>query len=373
MILWYKKLEINLYNLKKNLQALKKFLSSDIKILPVIKNDAYGHGLIEVAKTLSEENVFGFGLSEPLEAYYLRKAGFVHPILLLSGFEKDWISEMRSLKIIPVVTNMKQFEWLSKFTKEKLIKWEFHLKIDTGMHRFGLPVEEIKQFIEKLKNTPQLQLTGIMTHFSAAEHPDSEITQFQLKLFKKSLKLFYKYKIFPKYVHFANSAGIIFFSEKGNLVRPGISLFGSYPCNEAYKYIKLFPVMTLKSKIVEIKKLKKGESAGYGPTFYAKKDTILGLIPVGYGDGYLRSLSNKGFAYYRNKRVPVVGTISMKALYIDLNEIENPKIGEEVILLGGKNNEVPADELAQLAGTISYEIFCSIGKSIPKEYKTEKC
>jgi len=151
-------------------------------------------------------------------------------------------------------------------------------------------------------------------------------------------------------------------------VRPGISLYGGYPNFKARELIKLYPVMTLKSRIVEIKRLKKGEYAGYGPNFKAKKATILGLVPVGYGDGYLRSLSDKGFAWCKGKRVAVVGNISMKALYLDITELENPQIGDEVILLGGKNEEVSADELASLAGTISYELFCNLGKSIPREY-----
>jgi len=321
-----------------------------------------------VAKALSEEGIFGFGLSEPEEASVLRKNGFSQPILFLSGFEKDWLPEMYNLKVIPVVTNFNTFEWLKEFVKKNNIKWEFHLKLDTGMHRFGLDFSELDQFIEKLKNFPLLQLTGLMTHLSCAENPEHELTQIQLKKLKEALEKFKNNKIIPKYIHFANSGGIIFLPEKGNLVRPGISLYGGYPDFKARELIKLYPVMTLKSRIVEIKKLKKGEYAGYGPNFKAKKATNLGLVPVGYGDGYLRSLSNKGFAWCKGKRVAVVGNISMKALYLDITELENPQIGDEVILLGGKNEEVPADELASLAGTISYELFCNLGKSIPREY-----
>ena len=336
--------------------------------MPVIKNDAYGHGLLEVAKTLSEEGIFGFGLSEPEEASVLRKNGFSQPILFLSGFEKDWLPEMYNLKVIPVVTNFNTFEWLKEFVKKNNIKWEFHLKLDTGMHRFGLNFSELDQLIEKLKNFPPLKLTGLMTHLSCAENPEHELTQIQLKKIKEALEKLKNNKIIPKYVHFANSGGIIFLPEKGNLVRPGISLYGGYPNFKARELLKLYPVMTLKSRIVEIKRLKKGEYAGYGPNFKAKKATNLGLVPVGYGDGYLRSLSNKGFAWCKGKRVAIVGNISMKALYLDITELENPQIGDEVILLGGKNEEVPADELASLAGTISYELFCNLGKSIPREY-----
>ena len=324
---------------------------------------------MEIAKVLAKEGVFGFGLSEPEEALILRNNGFSQPILLLSGFEKDWLPEMYNLKITPVVTNLFTLEWLCEFVKKKNLKWEFHLKVDTGMHRFGLNLKDLNTFIEKIKKFSLLKLTGVMTHFSCSENLEHELTQLQLKNLKKVLEKLKINKILPKYVHFANSGGIIFLPEKGNLVRPGISLYGSYPCYKAKELIKLYPVMTLKSKIAEIKRIKKGDYAGYGPNFKAKKNTILGLIPVGYGDGYLRSLSNKGFAYYKGKRVSVIGNVSMKALYLNLTEIESPKIGDDIILLGGENGEVPVDELANLAGTISYELFCSLGKTIPKEYK----
>lgn len=335
----------------------------------MIKNDAYGHGLIEVAKALSMEGVFGFGISEIFEAQLLRRAGFIHPLILLSGFERDWLPEIKNLRVIPTVTNLLQLEWLIDFTLKKGISLEFHLKLETGMHRFGLPLEELETLFIKLKENPQLQLTGVMTHLASAENPESELYQEQIENFKRALEILLKAGFSPKYIHFCNSAGLIFNKGYlGNLVRPGIALYGAYPSNKARAYIKLKPVMTLKSKIIEIKSVKKGKSAGYGPTFIAKRDTLLGIVPVGYGDGYPRILSNKGFAVIRKKRVPVVGTISMKALFLDLTELESPKLGEEVILLGGEKEEAPADELAQLANTISYELFCNLGRAIPRRY-----
>ncbi|WP_083960770.1 alanine racemase [Thermodesulfobacterium hveragerdense] len=368
---WYKKLEISLENIKKNLRALESFLPKGTKVLPVIKSDAYGHGLIEVAKILSEEDVWGFGLSEPQEAFLLRQAGFNQPLLLLSGFEKTWLTYMFELEITPVVTSFESLEWLEEEAKKRQQKVAFHLKVDTGMHRFGLDIEDLPKFIEKIKNTDFLFLTGLMTHLSCSEKPDSELTQLQLANFKKALELLKQNNLNPTFIHFANSGGIIFLSEKGNLVRPGVSLYGGYPDLSARDKIKLHPVMTLRSRIVELKRLRKGEYAGYGPTFKAERETLLGVVPVGYGDGYLRSLGNKGFAFFRNQRVKVVGTISMKALYVDLTWVESPQVGEEVILLGGKNREVPAEELAALGGTICYELFCSLGRSIPREYRQD--
>jgi len=366
---WSKTLEINLSNLRKNLQSIRKLLPEGVAILPVIKNDAYGHGLLETARVLAEEKVWGFGLSEPYEALILRKAGFIHPIILLSGFEKDWLLEMLHLRLTPVVVNLDSFFHLKEFCLRKGVSLEFHLKAETGMNRFGFPFEALDTLIKELKENPYLKLVGLMTHLSASEDPDSNYTQTQLENFKKFLQALKASGITPKYVHFCNSGGIIFLSEKGNLVRPGIAIYGGYPSFKARAFLKLYPVMTFKSRIVEIKKLKPGDFAGYGPTLISKKKTTLGIVPVGYGDGYPRALSNRGFASCLGRRVPVVGTISMKALYIDLTELAEAKVGDEVILLGGPNNEVPADELAQLADTISYELFCQIGRANQRIYR----
>lgn len=284
---------------------------------------------------------------------------------------------MFALNITPVITNKENLEYLIEFVeknKEKVFskcnKVSIHLKVETGMHRFGIDLDEIEEVLHKIERYNFFEISGVMTHFSCSEKPDSEITKLQLLNFKNVVEKIRKRGIKPKYIHFANSGGIIYFKDKGNLVRPGIALYGGYPDLDSRKKLKLYPVMTLRSRIVEIKKLKKGETAGYGPTFVAKKNTVLGIVPIGYADGYFRALSNKGFAFCKHKKVRVVGTVSMKALYLDLTEVENVQKGDEVILLGGPNNEVPADEIASLAGTISYEIFCSFGRAIPKKCKT---
>ncbi len=364
---FYKVLYINIQNLKKNYKNLKN-LAPECKFLPVIKNDGYGHGLIPVARALSEEGVFGFGLFELEEALLLRKHGFIHPLLLLSGFEKSWLEDMYAFRIIPVITSFEELFALKDFLLKKSGKMEVHLKINTGMNRFGFNLEELPQIIEFLKENPFISPAGLMSHLSASEK-DEEFTQDQLKNFNQALSVFEKAGISFKFVHIANSGALIFKRFIGNMVRPGISLFGSYPSFKARNYVKLYPVMTFETEIIKIRKLKKGESLGYGNEFVAQKDMTIGILPVGYGDGYPFSLSNKGFAYLRGKRVPVVGRVCMKCIFIDLTEIENPDPGERVILLGGKEEEkVPIDELASLASTISYEIFCNLGKSIKRVY-----
>ena len=274
---------------------------------------------------------------------------------------------MFNLRITPVIASLNEAVWCAEFFKKKNAEGVVHLKVDTGMHRFGIEEKDIDSVVNILKEA-NVKIEGIMTHLACSEEPESELTQVQLRTLKKFVEHLRSLGIFPEYVHFANTGGIIFLREKGNLVRPGIGLFGGYPSKKAMELIKLYPVMSLYSRIVEIKELKPGERAGYGGAFRAERKTLLGLVPVGYGDGYPRILGGKGFASVKGKRVKVVGRVSMKALYIDVTDVPGVKKGDEVILLGGENSEVPADELAEVAKTISYELFCNLGRGIKREY-----
>ncbi len=370
-IRWSRWLEIDLAALRENLRALKGLLSEGTAILAVIKSEAYGHGLVEVARVLSQEGVYGFGLSEPEEAFRLRRAGLALPLILLSGFEPDWLPEILQLRIIPAVASLRMLEAAAEFTRRKGVFLEIHLKIDTGMHRFGLEPEDLPKVLKILQENPQLKAVGLMTHLACAEKPEDPLTHKQLVLFKEIKKSLQKALPSLRYFHAANSAGIIFLrGAEGNLVRPGISLYGSYPSFRARARVKLKPVMTLKARIVETKKLKAGESVGYGPLYRAHSPRRVALVPVGYDDGYPRSLSNRGFAWLRGRRIPVIGAVSMRCLTLDVTEIEDGgHPGEEVILLGGPAEEVPVDELAELAGTISYEILCALGRRLKRVYR----
>lgn len=371
MIRWSRWVEIDLWALRVNFRALRALLSPKIAILPVIKSEAYGHGLLEVARVLAEEGAYGFGLSEPEEALRLRKAGLALPILLLSGFEKDWLPDIYQLRIIPVVVSVEMLEELGKFLQRKGLSMEFHLKINTGMNRFGIDPEELPRVFEILSKNPHLKLSGVMSHLACAEKPDDPLTQEQQRCFLEVKQVILSQGLKPRFFHLANSAGLIFLrGALGNMVRPGISLYGSYPSFKARAYVKLKPVMTFKARILQVRSLKKGAALGYGPLYRAPSERRVALVPVGYDDGYLRSLSHKGFAWLRGRRVPVVGAISMRCLTLDVSEIENEILpGEEVILLGGPKEEVPVDELAELAGTISYEILCAIGRRNQRVYR----
>ncbi len=352
------------------MRALKRLLSPKVAILPIVKSDAYGHGLIPIARVLAKEGVYGFGVSEISEGLKLKEANINLPILLISGFEKDWLPEIVEYKFIPVVTEIWQLKLLASYTSNKGIRFSFHLKVDTGMNRFGLLEEEFEQALEILDKNPQLKLEGLMSHLCCSEKPDDPITIKQLSRFDLFKQKLIKYGFRPKYFHIANSGGIIFLPKSHyNMVRPGIAIYGSYPTLDVEKKIELLPVMNLYSRIISLKTLKPGYVLGYGPIFRAKNCIKIALVPVGYEDGYLRSLSNRGFAVIKGKRVPVIGAVSMKCIFLDVSNIPDVKLGENVILLGGPNREVPAEELASKAGTISYELFCLLGRQIIKIYK----
>ncbi len=356
--------------LRRNLQALKNLLAPEVALLPIIKSDAYGHGLLPVARVLAEEGVYGFGLSEVSEALRLREAGLDLPIILISGFERHWLPEIIHHRFIPVITDLWQLEALASYTTSRGSPCVLHLKVNTGMNRFGLQEEEFERALRLLLKYPQLRLEGLMSHLCCSERPKDPITKEQLVRFEYFRTRLKREGFRPKFFHLANSGGIIFLPQaRYNMVRPGIALFGAYPAPEGEKKIKLFPVMTFYSRILSIKKIKAGEYLGYGPLFKAQRPMKIALVPVGYEDGYLRALSNKGFAVVRGQRVPVIGAVSMKCLFLDVTSMEDLSLGEKIILLGGPRREVPAEELAERAGTISYELFCLIGQRALRIYK----
>nr|WP_281167642.1 alanine racemase [Thermodesulfatator atlanticus] len=354
--------------LKANLASLKKITGPEVKFLPVIKSEAYGHGLVPVARTLASEGIYGFGLSDLDEALRIREAGLALPILLLSGFEPAWLPEIVRLKVIPAVIDLYQLKLLADFARNQGKSIPFHLKIDTGMGRFGILPEELPKALEIIKTSPRLRLEGIMSHLSCAEKPASDLTIKQKRVFRETLEKLTSKGVQPRFIHLANSAALILSKDAHyNLVRPGLALYGAYPFPEKKNYLKLKPVMTAKARILSVKKIKARGAIGYGPLFTAPKNMEIALVPVGYDDGYLRSLSNTGFGWIKGKRVPLVGAVSMRAIAFDVTGL-NVVPGDEIILLGGPNSEVPAEELAARGKTIPYELFCLLGRCSLKIY-----
>ncbi len=325
--------------------------------------------MIPVAKVLASEGVYGFGLSDLEEVQKIREAGLALPIILLSGFEPAWLPEIIRLRVIPAVVDLHQLHLLADFTRRQGKKLSLHLKIDTGMNRLGISLSELDQALSLIEDNPQLELAGVMSHLAAGEHPRSKISRRQKELFKEALCKIKRRGFEPRFIHLANSAATILDPKaRYNLVRPGLALYGVYPCPEAREKIKLKPVMTYKARILSVKKIGKGEGVGYGPLYQSQAPMKLALVPVGYDDGYLRALSNRGFAWLKGKRVPVVGAVSMRCTAFDVSAVPEVSPGDEILLLGGREKEVPVEELAARAGLISYELLCLLGNKVSKIY-----
>lgn len=357
--------EIDLAALRGNLREIKSYLSrkkSQTKIIAIVKADAYGHGAKEVSLTLESEGVYCFGVAFFEEALALRESGISLPILLLFDREVEGVFKYR---LTPVVFDFKQAQELSKEAKRRGETLSVHIKVETGMGRIGIH-REIFDTIERISKLENLKIEGIMSHLSEAENP--VWTEIQLRRFREVKEWAERVGI-RAYYHIANSLGILTDGAIFDAIRPGIALYGyGIPEMEREK-IRLKPVMTVKTKLLDIRRLPKGSPISYGRTFITNRDSVVGVVPVGYADGYFRSLSNRASMLVRGKRVPVIGRVCMDLTMIDLTELEEVEVGDEVVILGHSGNStVTAEDLADWANTISYEVLTSIGSKAKKKY-----
>jgi alanine racemase len=365
--------EINLANLAFNFNSAKKFIGANINYMAVVKADGYGHGAVECAKKLESIGVEWLGVALPEEGLELRANKIKLPILSLGGF---WSGQEKLLieeKLTPVIYRLEQAENLNRAAQEKGVVVNVHIKIDTGMGRIGVRVDEVKNFVERLKNFRNLNIQGIMTHFAAADNlQENEFTNLQIKRFEDVLKIFAENRIEPTFRDLANSPGaVVHENSLGNMVRLGGILYGlgDDVLPAGVDKPELRPVMSVHTRISQLKKVPKGESIGYSRTFMTNKDSLIATIPIGYQDGFARSLSNCGRVIINNCFAPVVGRVSMDWTIVDVTSVPNVKVDDEVIIIGSNNGlSITAEELARKTGTISYEITCRINYRISKKY-----
>lgn len=361
------KAEINLQALIDNFNTIKSYLKSKqrhTKIIAVVKADAYGHGAEEVSKALETQGVDFLGVAFFEEALALRESGIKSPILLLFDREINGVFEQN---LIPVIFDLKQAQELSKEAVRRGRVLPVHLKIETGMGRMGIH-GDIFSIIEKIASLENIKIEGIMSHLSEAEN--QEWTMSQVKRFREIKEWAERIGINACY-HIANSAGLLYEKAIFDAVRPGIALYG-YGLNSSAgekNPISLKPSMTVKSKLLDIRRLPRGVPISYGRTYVTERDSIIGVVPIGYADGYLRSLSNRAYMIVRGKKAPVIGRVCMDLTMIDLTEIREAEVDDEVIILGNSGDAlITADDLAQWAGTISYEVLTSLGNRAKKKY-----
>lgn len=362
-----------------NIAEMKRCIRQETKILAVIKTDAYGHGAIPIAKELENvDYVYGYAVATAEEALDLRKNQIEKPILILGYTFSGSYEELIKNEISMAVFRLDSFIEIEKVAKKIGKKACVHIKVDTGMGRIGvLPDERGLEFAGKVIQSENVKLDGIFTHFAKADEANKDFTFEQLEKFERFVKKVeetYSYSIPLK--HVSNSAGIIDIKEANlDLVRAGIILYGLWPSDEVCKErICLKPALSLYSTVVYLKEVKKGTTISYGGTFVAQKEMKVATIPVGYGDGYPRSLSGKGYVLIRGQKARILGRVCMDQFMVDVTEIEGVEMGDKVTLIGKDAKEcITVENLGALADKFNYEFVCGLSKRIPRTFvKDEK-
>ncbi len=359
--------QVDLSAIRHNFKVLKR---NAVEILPVIKADAYGHGMIAVAQELDGLGVKIFGVSDLCEGRELRIKGFKNDILLLESPLPALAADVVKYHLIPCVCTMDLASALNKEAAKYKEKVKVHIKVDTGMGRLGVWHKDAFEFIRLVASFPNLVIDGIFTHFPLSDI-DSKFTQQQLKDFAALIDSLGELKKTIRYFHAANSMGLSAYQDSIlNLARPGLMLYGLYPREDLRKKIKLKPVMSVKTHVLFVKTLEKGRGVSYGHTYVAKRNMKVATLAIGYSDGYFRCLSNKACVLIHAKRCPVLGNVTMDQIIVDVSKVKSPvRIGDLAIVLGSdKNENISAEELGRKAGTINYEIVCNLGNRLEREY-----
>lgn len=364
---------IDLSAVEENVRQIKAHLSSGVKIIPVVKMDGYGHGAVEIAELLEEEEaVWGYAVATVEEACELRRSGRKKPVLVLGAvFPGQW-ETMLEYHIQATVFEEQTAVRMSELAVKKNTVFPIHIKIDTGMNRIGIRAEEqALETIRKITSLPGIKTEGVYTHFARADETDKTSAHKQAKRFLEVVEQIKTELGQDLLVHCANSAAIMDLPQYHmDAVRAGIILYGLRPSDQVNtKDFLLSPVLSLKSTVTYVKELKKGDEVSYGGTFRADRPMRIATIPVGYGDGYPRSLSNKGYVLIDGKRAPVCGRICMDQFMVDVSRIPSAEAGSEVTLIGKENGaQITVEELSELCGRFNYEFVCNLGKRIPRVF-----
>lgn len=365
--------EINIDALKYNVENIRKITNPDAKLMAVVKADAYGHGYKRCCEALLESGVDCFAVAMASEAVQIRRAGIKTPVLILGATLPEEADAIVEYDLMPNVYN---YEFAKKISDSAVSKNKFvkiHLKIDTGMSRLGFVAGEdngrIIEEIIRISKLPNIEIEGIFSHFACSDEKDPEYTYAQFDRFMKLICELEKEGIKIPCRHIANSGAIIMYPEMHlDMVRAGIILYGYHPSQEVDKEkLPLEPVMSLKTRITQVKESERDIGVSYGKTYITDKKTKIATIPVGYADGYSRCLSHKAKVEIGGELCDTIGRICMDQCMIDVTNVNNISIGDEVILFGDK--KITADSIAGWMNTISYEVLCLVSKRIPRLYK----
>ncbi|MCX8074745.1 MAG: alanine racemase [Clostridia bacterium] len=364
----YSKLYVNLENLKYNLNSLRSMQSENCKVIAMIKADAYGLGINEVSKYLEQSNLVEYlGVAYLYEAVSLRKNGITLPIIILGAGLPSEVEELVSYdNIIPGISSLEYVKILNNECNKRNKVQKIHIEINTGMNRFGINPNEAFDIIAQINNMKNIEINGIYMHFSSADS-DEEYTKLQQERFEKLLEKLEENNISIDVIHTSNSAASVNVRDnKCNAIRPGIMMYGYYPDPSLISKIDLKPTCKLTSTITNIFYVEGDTPIGYNQTYITKRLTKIATISIGYADGYRRSLSNKASVLIGNTKCNIIGRICMDSCMIDVTDKDDISVGDEVIIFN--EYDITLDELANIDGTINYEILTNIGKRVERKY-----
>jgi alanine racemase len=364
-------LEIDLNALRHNYHALRRS-AGKAKMMVVVKADAYGHGAAAVARALAAEGCGHFGVATISEASELRDAGIRGRIYLLGGFFPEQADEIVALDLTPFIFDLSAVEPLDRAARDAGRRdFPVHLKIDTGATRLGVLPGELSRAIEEIRRAKSLSLEGACTLFANAGDPSSPITDAQLRVFNDALATMRAAGMPPQIIHAANSAALVLREDSHfTLVRPGLAMYGLPPVQAVREKIDLVPLMTFKTRLMQLKRVPAGTGVSYGHTFVTPRESVIGVLPVGYADGYRRGLQHGGEVLVRGHRAPVIGAVCMDLTMVDLTDVAGAAVGDEVILWGRSGDDtISVNDVARIAQTISYEMLCTVGRRVPRVYR----
>jgi alanine racemase len=370
---------VSLSVLRQNFRTVQKHVGTNVTVCAVVKADAYGHGAVECSRALEAEGARWLGVTSLDEAIPLRDAGIQSNILLMTGFWRGEESEIIRLRLTPTVWEAGHVEYLEKAAAALgVARHPVHLKVDTGMGRLGVAVEELPAVLAALKQAKHLQVEGLSTHLASSEIMDTPSVAEQQNRFEEARKMVREAGLEPTFVHVANTGAVISRKDTWNsMVRPGVALYGYYlPFQRAGREVSggtlrlpVKPILTWKTRILSMRHFAANHPLGYGGSFVTKAPTHVAVLPVGYADGYNRQLSNRGRVIVRDHYAPIVGNISMDLTLVDVTGIPGVSVGDDVVLLGTCDGlSVDAIEHARLANSSAYEILCNISKRVPRRY-----
>lgn len=359
---------IDLDALRHNLAQARRRLAPSCAVLAVVKADGYGHGAVAVSRTLVRLGAAALAVATVQEGAVLREAGLAAPILLLGALLPHQYADLVAYRLTPVLHDRDAAAGLAAYAAAKDLAWPAHIKVETGMGRLGLALEEVPLLLESGCFERGLRLEGVMTHLADADGDDPAYTRSQIERFRAVLDRLAAAGRTPPLVHAANSAAILRYPEAHfTAVRPGLMLYGYHTLPAPPPGVELRPVLTLAATVVQVRTLKPGESASYNRSFVARRTTRLAVLPVGYADGYDRALSGRGNVLIRGRRAPVCGKVCMDMTLVDVTDVPEARAGDEAVLIGRQGEDaITAADLADWAGAIPYEVLCGIGPRVPR-------